>query len=678
MGGAIYNTFGTLTVVDSIISENSGWSGGGIFNDRGTLTLINSALSGNRAFFYGGGIFNLGGPLSVTNSALSGNRAFFWGGGIFSQASSHILTITGSALSGNTAAEYGGGIYHADGWLWLTNSIISGNGGLYGGGIYSTSSDLIITDSTLSGNSATIDGGGIHNTGSRLSITNSTVSGNTAGRNGGGIYNFLYHSIIHTTVMNSTISGNSAFEKGGGIYLGRAFTFPHRTQILNSTVSENEAAIGGGIYSDHDLRFLNSTISRNSATTSGGGIFIEGGFLSYANMIVANSISGGDCVIHGGTIGSNTNNLVEDGSCSATLSGDPKLGPLANNGGFTQTHALLAGSPAIDAADDDFCESSDQRGIPRPQGAHCDIGAFELETSVDSVPPVVASIARADPNPTGTASVNFVVTFSESVSGVDAADFALTSSGVTNETINGVAGTGTQYTVTVETGSGDGTIRLDVVDDDSILDAAGNPLGGAGAGNGNFSSGEVYDIQRNEAPTDIELSASTIAENLPAGTTVGTLATIDPEAGDTHTYSFCGGTDDASFALAGNALNTAAMFNYEVQNTFPICIRSTDAGGRFIDKAFQILVQDVAENVAPETRIIKLKVKRGVYTFFFTSSASDSTFMCRLDQDVFVPCTNPANYSGLSAGSHAFQVYAIDPSGNPDLTPAEYQFTVNQ
>jgi hypothetical protein len=257
--------------------------------------------------------------------------------------------------------------------------------------------------------------------------------------------------------------------------------------------------------------------------------------------------------------------LPEDGSCSATYSGDPKLGPLANNGGSTQTMALLAGSPAIDTGDDGICASPrinnlDQRGVSRLQGAHCDIGAFEYE---------------------------------------------------------------------------------------------------------------------NEAPTDIQLSASTIAENLPAGTTVGTLATIDPDSGDTHTYSFCGGADDASFTLAGNVLNTAAMFNYEVQNTLHICIRSTDAGGLFIDKAFQILVQDVAENIAPETRIMKLKVKRGVYTFFFTSSAADSTFMCRLDQDAFVSCTNPTSYSGLSAGVHTFQVYAVDPSGNPDLTPAEYQITVN-
>jgi hypothetical protein len=242
------------------------------------------------------------------------------------------------------------------------------------------------------------------------------------------------------------------------------------------------------------------------------------------------------------------------------------VGPLQNNGGPTQTHALLPGSNAIDTGAYTYCAgwpiyNLDQRGVSRPQGSQCDVGAFELEL--------------------------------------------------------------------------------------------------------------------NNAPTDILLSTSTIAENLPVGTAVGMLTTVDPDLSDTHTYSFCGGTDDASFALAGNTLYTAAMFNYEVQNTFHICIRSTDAGGQFIDKAFQILVQGVNENLAPETRIIKLKVKRDVYTFFFTSSASDSTFMCKLE-DAFVPCMNPTSYSGLSAGLHTFQVYAIDPSGNPDLTPAEYSFTVNQ
>jgi CSLREA domain-containing protein len=644
-GGAIYNNYGTLTVADSIISENSGGYGGAIFNQEGSLTVINSTLSGNNASYTGGGIystFNNDGRVTVTNSTIARNTAVSSAGGIFAERGH--LDITDSTITENNVTRVGsgagGGIYTFAGSITITNSIISNNSVLdgRGGGIYNVS-----------------NGPGF------LTITNSTISGNYAGGSalsgsGGGIFNHQdYYS--RSTITNSTISGNSASSRGGGIY--------------NSGESPNINFM---------LDITNSTISGNSATNQGGGIF-NNAALIYRNTIIANSLFGGDCYSNNLTFSGNS--LVEDGSCSANLSGDPKLGPLANNGGFTQTHALLSGSPAIDAVTS--CTNpygnpltQDQRGVTRPQGTHCDIGAFELEQSSDTLPPVVTSVTRVDPNPTAAASVDFLVTFSESVTGVDAVDFVLISSGVTNEAINGVTGAGAQYTVTVATGSGDGTIRLDVVDDDSILDAAGNPLGGVGAGNGNFSSGEVYDIQKNDAPTDIQLSAATIAENLPAGTTVGTLTTIDPDLSDTHTYSFCNGADDASFVLAGNTLNTAAMFDYEVQSTFNICIRSTDAGGQFIDKAFQVFVQDVAETLAPETRIIKLKAKRGVYTFFFTSSVSDSTFMCRLDQDAFVPCTNPTRYSGLSAGSHTFQVYAIDPFGNPDLTPAEYHFTIDQ
>jgi hypothetical protein len=107
---------------------------------------------------------------------------------------------------------------------------------------------------------------------------------------------------------------------------------------------------------------------------------------------------------------------------------------------------------------------------------------------------LVTSITRNDTNPAFGATVAFTVTFNESASNVDMADFALTAPGITGANIASVVGSGASYTVTVNTGTGDGTIRLDVVDDDSILDATGSPLGGAGAGNGNFVNGEVYTV----------------------------------------------------------------------------------------------------------------------------------------------------------------------------------------
>jgi len=111
-----------------------------------------------------------------------------------------------------------------------------------------------------------------------------------------------------------------------------------------------------------------------------------------------------------------------------------------------------------------------------------------------SAPSVVSSL-RADPNPTTAASVHFTVTFSEAVTGVDTADFTLTATGITGASVTSVSGSLTIYTVTINTGTGSGTLRLNVVDNDSIIDGGLNPLGGTGAGNGNYTSGETYDVR---------------------------------------------------------------------------------------------------------------------------------------------------------------------------------------
>ena len=151
-------------------------------------------------------------------------------------------------------------------------------------------------------------------------------------------------------------------------------------------------------------------------------------------------------------------------------------------------------------------------------GGNATTGSFTSGESyaIDKTVPFVSTVARSDANPTSASSVNFSVTFSESVTGVDASDFSLATSGVTGASISGVTGSGSSYIVTVNTGSGDGSVGLNVVDDDSVVDAAGNPLGGSGAGNGNFT-GEVYTVQKS-APIVLSVtrvgSASTHAASV--------------------------------------------------------------------------------------------------------------------------------------------------------------------
>jgi hypothetical protein len=130
--------------------------------------------------------------------------------------------------------------------------------------------------------------------------------------------------------------------------------------------------------------------------------------------------------------------------------------------------------------------------------------------TVETTAPTVTSSTRVNTTPSNAASVDFSVTFSEAVSGVDTSDFSLaTDAGLTGASITGVSGSGTAYTVSVSTGSGSGILRLDVLDNDSIADSASNPLGGSGLANGNFITGETYTIDKT-VPTAGSLVATNI------------------------------------------------------------------------------------------------------------------------------------------------------------------------
>ena len=225
-------------------------------------------------------------------------------------------------------------------------------------------------------------GGGIHNQGT-LTLTNSTVSGNTTESFGGGILNegrgFAQGTL---TLTNSTVSGNTAvgaYAAGGGITNFGTLT------LINSTVSGNTAPSGGGIVNLGTLTLTNSTVSGN--TTSFG---VGGGILNDRTMTLTNSLIDGDCfsgvttttTSGGGNLESPGNNCgFDQPTDQVNVSADDlKLGPLEDNGGPTQTHALLSGSVAIDVIPTDVCEvDEDQRGEPRPGGSMCDVGAFEVQ-----------------------------------------------------------------------------------------------------------------------------------------------------------------------------------------------------------------------------------------------------------------------------------------------------------
>jgi len=272
----------------------------------------------------------------------------------------------------------------------------AGGGGISGNG---SGSSTTVARCTISGNSSTLTGGGIRivpkfRSWTRVKVVSSTIRGNAAAIRGGGIYVEGTLALIDSSVDDnsaeagggvaaedlrvetSTISGNASLNgSGGGISASNA-------TIRNSTISGNAATGGGGGVSAEHLRLEHATIANNTADLAGGGIF-AGRMTLRASLVGDNfAPSGSDCSSdHARGVGVN---LIEDTtSCelstpgkSVVLNADPMLGPLQNNGGTTETQALLAGSPAIGVVTTKaLCKAPDQRGEPRT--VPCDLGAYE-------------------------------------------------------------------------------------------------------------------------------------------------------------------------------------------------------------------------------------------------------------------------------------------------------------
>jgi hypothetical protein len=437
---AIANT-GNLTLQHTTLSGGMAEdNGGGIANFAGKLRLEECTVSGNAAGDNGGGVFSYtrgASRVNIVDSTLSGNTAPVGGGLSSITYNSSRLNVTNSTVSGNSA-EIGGGaaLYTRDrSRVSVGTTTVSGNtAAVNGGGVASTlahDSQLSLSTSTLSGNTAGNAGGGVANytnDNSTLSLTNSTVSGNTAGNDGGGLFSitttYYLPDLSRVRIISSTVSGNMASDKGGGVY---SYARGSSTvSMVNSTVSDNAAGgDGGGLFSStFSLAFphlsgvsvANSTMSGNTAGGDGGGLFSSntaGGNATTLrrNLIASNTATGnGDEVRRGGSGGSfavNDHNLfghsgvstadalsdftagatdllaTSDGATPTDLT-DLLVPTLANNGGPTQTHNLVTGSPAIDAAGATCDLSTDQRGLRRPfngdgsGGAACDIGAVEF------------------------------------------------------------------------------------------------------------------------------------------------------------------------------------------------------------------------------------------------------------------------------------------------------------
>jgi len=441
-GGAVYggvrNVGGIVTINSCLISGNTSMYGGGIKNENwspssvGRMTITNTIVSDNTAHSdganaFGGGIYN-DGTMTLTDSTVTRNSATTITGnastgGIHNIKNSDLLgagsmTLTNCTVSANTAKN-NGGINNTSGQLTLLNSMVVENQSTTGdaGGIFNNRGSVILTNSSLSDNTTTHRGGGMYSYGGTIIIENSTVSNNHSDDVGGGIQTAVEATL---EIRNSTISGNSATNRGGSLE-----SFGGLVTITNSTLSGNSANQGGGIYNYAPLNLNHVTFSGNSAV-EGANLYIVHDSIRSAtqmtNTLIANALTSSNCAGNPLFITDNGYNLADDGTCNLT---NPTSKPntaalinptLANNGGYTDTHALLDGSPCIDAipCGTNGCGGSiltDQRGISRPQGNGCDIGAFELVCETDTEPPV-AREAQANPNP---AKTNTIITLTAKI-----------------------------------------------------------------------------------------------------------------------------------------------------------------------------------------------------------------------------------------------------------------------
>jgi beta-glucanase (GH16 family) len=271
-------------------------------------------------------------------------------------------------------------------------TVTKGYGFQLAGGILNNGSltldHITLTQNTMATNAGDFwqGGGGIYSgDGATLNLIDSSVTDNQAAWSGGGVYSFFHTT---TTIVRSTISGNVSNDVGGAIRSLGNMT------ITNSTLSGNQSTgwHGGAIFqTDGDITITNSTIANNIGPDWAPSTLFIGQFggsfvptLTLTNTIITGNqwyacerfASGTE-----GNVVSGGDNVVQDGSCSPVASDvivwDALIGALADNGGPTLTHALLPGSPAIDTANDAACPATDQRGITRPQGTQCDIGAYE-------------------------------------------------------------------------------------------------------------------------------------------------------------------------------------------------------------------------------------------------------------------------------------------------------------
>jgi CSLREA domain-containing protein len=319
---AAIDALGRLTLSDSSIASCE--NGLEVLNGRADLARVDISDTP------GGALRVDSGALTVTNANLVGGIEL-----LESEASFVRVELSGS-----------GSVRNHLGKASFSDCVIRGRRGSFGGlRNDGATAQMTIRNCRVTGNTADLRGGGISN-GGTLEVENSTIDGNTALKGGG-----IYHEGVHLKLTNVTISGNTATDNGGGLYAARE-------SILRYVTFAGNSAGGAG---------------------NGGNLFVDEAQVAVAGSVFHATAGDDNCALSNGLYTDSGGNLADDASCPfARPTANLQLGPLANSGGFTPTHALLPGSAAIDAGASPYCPATDQRGVARPQGSACDAGAYEF------------------------------------------------------------------------------------------------------------------------------------------------------------------------------------------------------------------------------------------------------------------------------------------------------------
>ncbi len=587
-GGGIFSSANSFAMFLVQFRENyASYSGGGIHNDSGAIQLASATFVSNTAGAFGGGVWSYAAALTVVDSEFRGNFAEGGGGGVYHDLSEATFTnvrfVNNATLT--SGGNYGGGLYNRSGAATLTNVLFEGNISSTGGGMYNYASDAWLNQVQFVNNTASAQGGGMSSIfGVSVALTDTVFIGNAAGVRGGGMHTLLVEENLALT--NVLFSGNTAQQDGGGMY--------------------SESAVG-----DPPVAFTNVTFSDNAAQNSGGALVS----LYMSNVTLTNVIIWGNTAgVSPGIANTSSSLLIShsdiqgcggstawNAACGVDGGGNIDVDPLfvdadgADNiaGTPDDNLRLQVGSPAIDAGDNAAVPSGlihDLDGNARIQDGDgdnspvVDMGVYE---TADMHPPVVISSVRADANPTNAASVNFIVSFSEPVTDVDATDFNVTATGVSGAAVANVSGSGVAYTVTVSTGSGDGTLRLDVPALATIRDAMGN-----GLANLPYQAGETYTVDKTGPAVNLEQAAG---QADPTNTALIHFTVIFNEPILTTTFS----VEDVVLGWSGPGAITATVAEVAPNNgtAFQVAVSGMSGSGVVTASIPAGVIQDLIGNL---------------------------------------------------------------------------------